>query len=74
MAMVKNYALEGLCCPNCATEIEDMTAQVEGVKRSTVDFSSKRITIEFDRDETEIFRELADIASEVDEDIVVKAI
>ncbi|MDR1579049.1 MAG: cation transporter [Synergistaceae bacterium] len=72
MATVKNYALEGLCCPNCAAEIEDMTAKVEGVKKSTVDFASKRITVDFDCDEREIFRALTDIASEVDEDIVVR--
>ncbi|MDR1470988.1 MAG: hypothetical protein LBS75_00550 [Synergistaceae bacterium] len=74
MAMVKDYILEGLCCPKCAVEIENMAAQIEGIRKSAVDFPSKRIAVEFDCDEREIFRAVADIASEVDENIIVKAI
>jgi Heavy-metal-associated domain. len=70
----KKYILEGLCCTNCAAAIEREVGKVDGVKKAAVDFTTTSITVEFDGDESGIMKAVADISTEIDEDIVVKAI
>ena len=42
----KVLILEGLGCANCAAKIEAQTQRLEGVNSATVDFVSKKLTIE----------------------------
>jgi len=72
MTTTQKYILQGLCCTNCAAAIEQEVSQAEGVKNATVDFTSTSITVEFDGDESKIFKAVTDLATEIDEDIVVK--
>jgi Cd2+/Zn2+-exporting ATPase len=70
----KTYALEGLCCPNCAAEIDEEVKRLSEVRRASVDFPGALLTVEFDGDENALFESIAGIARNVDEDIVVKAL
>ncbi len=72
MSTTQRYILEGLCCTNCAAAIEREVRQVDGVRNAAVDFAATSIAVEFDGDESRIFKAVTDISAEVDEDIVVK--
>jgi Cd2+/Zn2+-exporting ATPase len=69
----KTYLLEGLCCPNCAAEIDKKVKRLPEVKQASVDFPNTRLTLEFEGDESRLFETIAAIARNVDEDITVKA-
>jgi Cd2+/Zn2+-exporting ATPase len=69
----KTYLLEGLCCPNCAAEIDGKIKQLPGVRQASVDFQNTRLTLEYEGDESSLFETIAGIARNVDEDITVKA-
>lgn len=73
MSMTKRYILEGLCCANCAAAIEREVRQVNGVRSAAVDFKAASITVEFDGEESALAKAVADISTEIDEDIVVNA-
>ncbi|MDR2485445.1 MAG: cadmium-translocating P-type ATPase [Treponema sp.] len=46
-AAKKKFILEGLCCPQCAAQIEREIGKLEGISRTAVDLISKTLTIEF---------------------------
>jgi Cd2+/Zn2+-exporting ATPase len=69
----KTYTLEGLCCPNCAAQIDEQVKRLPEVKQVSVDFPNTRLTLEFDGDESALLETIAGIARSVDEDITVKA-
>jgi Cd2+/Zn2+-exporting ATPase len=69
----KTYVLEGLCCPNCAAEIDEKIKRLPEVKQASVDFPNTRLTVEFEGNESVLFETIAGIARNVDEDINVKA-
>ncbi|MDR2758145.1 MAG: cation transporter [Spirochaetaceae bacterium] len=69
----KTYILDGLCCPNCAAEIDEKVKKLPEVKQALVDFPNTRLTIEFEGGEDTLLEAIAGIARNVDEDIVVKA-
>jgi Cd2+/Zn2+-exporting ATPase len=69
----KTYLLEGLCCPNCAAEIDEKVKQLPEVKQASVDFPNTRLTLEFEGDENTLLETIAGIVRNVDEDIIVKA-
>lgn len=70
----KEILLEGLGCANCAAKIEQKVSELEGVKSASVDFVSKRLTIEtFDKNEMpEIIRKSSDIVVSIEPDIKVQ--
>lgn len=70
----KEILLEGLGCANCAAKIEQKVSELEGVKSASVDFVSKRLTIEtFDKNEMpEIIRKSSDIVGSIEPDIKVQ--
>ena len=68
----KTYVLEGLCCPNCAAEIDEQVKRLPGVKQVAVDFPATRLTLEFEGDESALLETITGIARNVDEDITVK--
>ena len=69
----KTYLLAGLCCPNCAAEIEEQVKRLPTVKQVSVDFPNTRITVEFAGDESALLEAISRIAVDVDEDIIFKA-
>jgi Cd2+/Zn2+-exporting ATPase len=69
----KTYVLEGLCCPNCAAEIDEQVKRLPAVKQASVDFPNTQLTVEFEGDESALLKIIAGIARNVDEDITVKA-
>lgn len=44
----KVFILEGLCCANCGAKIETAVNKLAGVKTGTLDFISKKLTLETD--------------------------
>jgi Cd2+/Zn2+-exporting ATPase len=69
----RTYTLEGLCCPNCAAEIDERVKKLPEVREASVDFPNTRLVIEFEGNEATLFETIAGIARKVDEDIIVKA-
>jgi Cd2+/Zn2+-exporting ATPase len=69
----KTCLLEGLCCPNCAAEIDKQVKKLPEVKHSSVDFPNTRLTLEFEGDENALLETIAGIVRNVDEDITIKA-
>ncbi|MDR0628052.1 MAG: cation transporter [Treponema sp.] len=69
----KTYLLEGLCCPNCAVKIDEQVKRLPGVKQTSVDFQSTRLSLEFEGDESSLPGAIAGIVRSVDEDIIVTA-
>lgn len=70
----KEYVLENLCCANCAAKIEREAGTISGVISSNVDFVSKTLTLEFERqiNSGTLFDEIDSIVKRHDSDIVVK--
>jgi copper chaperone CopZ len=50
-ALQREYILEGLCCPNCAADIDEKVKRLPEVKQASVDFPNTRLTLEFEGDE-----------------------
>ncbi len=69
----KVLILEGLDCANCAAKIETQTKSLEGVNNATVDFVSKKLTIEVaDKKEfNRILGEVTAIVKKIEPDVKV---
>ena len=69
----KVLILEGLDCANCAAKIEAQTQSLEGVNSATVDFVSKKLTIEvIDKKEFgRILGEVTTIVSKLEPDVKI---
>ncbi len=73
MAIRKRYELEGLCCANCAAEIEREVGGLDGVSAANVDFASRLLTVELAEPAAESFAEQAqNIAKRHDADIELR--
>ena len=42
----KELFLDGLCCANCATKIEQEVSVIDGVKQACMNFTTQTLTIE----------------------------
>ena len=69
----KVLILEGLDCANCAAKIEAQTQSLEGVNSATVDFVSKKLTIEaVDKKEFgKILGEVTSIVNKLEPDVKI---
>lgn len=67
----KSIYLLGLCCADCASKIERQVNQLEGVKASSIDFISQKLTIEvFDKkDLPGVLRQASQIALSIEPDL-----
>lgn len=73
MAVKKRYELEGLCCANCAAEIEREVGGLDGVSAASVDFASKLLTVELAEPAAKDFAGRAEsIVKRHDSDIALK--
>ncbi|MDR1530688.1 MAG: heavy metal transporter [Clostridiales bacterium] len=76
--MTKTYILKGLCCQNCAAEIEAAAGKIAGARYAKLDFKpgpvgkDANITIAFDGSGDALLRELRAICAEEDEDIAIE--
>ena len=48
--MQKQFILEGLDCPNCAMKVERGVAKLSGVKEASVDFTHKKLFVDYEGD------------------------
>ena len=74
MSVVKTYLLENLCCTNCAAAIEREVSALQNVTNAKVEFNKTKITVDFDGEESGLLDAVANIAAEIDEDIVIREI
>lgn len=67
----KTLYLHGLCCGDCAGKIETGVGGIEGVKAVSLDFASRKLTIEaLDRKNLpSIIRQASEIATDIEPDI-----
>lgn len=49
--MKKSYKLDEIDCANCARELEEGLAKLDGVKKVSVNFMLQKLTLEADDDE-----------------------
>lgn len=69
--MKKSFKIEGLCCANCATKIENNINKLEGVE-ATLSFMTQRLTIEAaDEKFDAVVEEAQKIASKIESDCVI---
>lgn len=70
--MKKIYILEGLCCANCATKIEDAVNKLEGVNKASVSLMTKRLVLNMDEDKREdIVSKTKDIVKRIEPDVEI---
>lgn len=69
----KELILEGLDCANCAVKIETRVKEIEGVKNASVNFVSKKLTLEFSNalESADIVEKASTIAKSVESGIEV---
>ena len=71
--MKKELILEGLDCANCAAKIETQSKNLEGVSNATVNFISKKMTVEVadNKEFDKILKEVTAIVKKLEPDIKV---
>lgn len=67
----KEFILDGLCCANCAAKIERGINDINGVKNVSLNFMSKKLTIEINEkdDLNRVMEEAADIVKRIEPDV-----
>lgn len=66
----KTFTLSQLDCANCAVKIEKGINEIKGIKSATVDFATKKATIEIDdEDWTKIIGEATNIVKKIEPDV-----
>lgn len=73
-AIKKEFVLQGLCCANCASEIEREVGGLNGVNAASVDFGSGTLSVEIAREEltNDILKQTDSIIRSHDPDVVVQ--
>lgn len=69
----KDLILEGLNCAHCALKIEAKVKEIEGVKNASINFLSKKMTLELDDtlQSANIIKQASLIAKSIEEDVEV---
>lgn len=67
------FILEGLCCVNCGSKIEDRVGKINGVNKSNLNFMTKKLTVETDGsiNTEKIQSEIKTIVSKIERDVKV---
>lgn len=64
--------LDGLCCANCATKIENEVQKLDGVESASVSFVTQKLTINAPEEKMDAIVEKASkIAVRIDDDVNV---
>lgn len=67
--MKKIIRIENLCCPNCASKLEDALKKTAGVRNCVVSFLAQKIVLEMDDEKADtILAELPRIAKGIEPD------
>ena len=69
----RKFILEGLDCANCATKIEKKVNEINGVSSATVNFSTKTLLIEVNKDKNvdNILKEMETVVKRIEPDVDV---
>lgn len=68
----KALLLMGLCCPNCASKIESEVKNIPGVKSASLDFVSRKLTIEAGKhDMPTVIDQITQLIKKIESDIDV---
>ncbi|MFW6210869.1 MAG: heavy metal translocating P-type ATPase, partial [bacterium] len=69
----KELILEGLDCANCASEIENKTAKLDGVKSARIDFAAGKLVLELNsRDADSVIESIKKLIKKIEPDAAVK--
>ena len=72
--MKKAFKFRDLDCANCAQEIENAAAKIEGVNKVRINFLSERMTLDADDARfDEIIAEIKKVAKTIEPDAVLEA-
>ena len=67
--MRKSYKLDEIDCANCARELEDKLAKLEGVVSVSVNFMTQKLTLEAADDEfDEVLNRVVELTADVEPD------
>ena len=71
--MKKRYAIEELCCANCAAKMEDAIRKIDGVQAANINFLTQKLTLDADDARFEsILDEAERIIKKIEPDCVLK--
>ena len=67
--MKKSYKLDEIDCANCARELQEGIAKLDGVKSVSVNFMTQKLTLEADDDRfDEVLQRVVDYTADVEPD------
>ena len=67
--MKKAFKLDAIDCANCARELQDELAKIEGVKSVSVNFMTQKLTLEAaDAEFEDVLQRVIDYAEEAEPD------
>ncbi len=67
------YYLDGLCCANCATKIEEGMNKLEGVSKATVNLFTTKMIIEGEEEKmTSILTSAKKLINKIEPDVIIK--
>ena len=70
--MKRSFKMEGLCCANCAAEMERGINKIDEVREATIGFMSQRLNIEIEGEDMDAVLDKAQkIITKVDDDCVI---
>lgn len=65
--MKKSYKLDEIDCANCARELQDGLAKLDGVEKVSVNFMIQKLTLEADDDRfDEVLQRVVDYTADVE--------
>jgi copper chaperone CopZ len=72
--MKKIFILEELDCANCAAKMENAINELDGVKKATVTFMTKKLVIDADEDKMDqAIKEAVQIIKKIEPDVEMRA-
>ena len=70
--MKKRYAIEDLCCANCAAKMEENIRKLDGVISANVNFLTQKLTLEAEEEHLESILDQAEaIIRKIEPDCVL---
>ncbi len=73
--MTKEYELQNLCCPKCATDIEAGIAKIKEVNHSSLNFFTQKLTIEADEENfPRVIKSTLKLIKRIEPDVKLKEI
>ncbi|SKA87941.1 Cd2+/Zn2+-exporting ATPase [Caloramator quimbayensis] len=73
MSTKKELILEGLCCANCASKIEDKVKKISGIEEVSLDFISRKLNFKIKEKSSSdrVIGEIKNIVNEIEPDVRV---